>query len=53
VFTLQGEIAQKVAECVAAKIPRTTKSTEGVHIASDIARILSHQSINSRSSAIL
>jgi TolB-like protein len=36
VWALQGEIAQKVAECVAAKekIPHTTKSTEGVHIAS-------------------
>jgi TolB-like protein len=36
VFALQSEIAQKVAECVAAKakIPHTTKPTEGVHIAS-------------------
>jgi TolB-like protein len=36
VWALQSEIAQKVAERVAAKtkIPHTTKPTEGVHIAS-------------------
>jgi TolB-like protein len=36
VWALQSEIAQKVAECVAAKakIAHTTKPTEGVHIAS-------------------
>ena len=34
VWALQCEIAQKVAECVAAKIPYTTKPTESVSIAS-------------------
>jgi TolB-like protein len=40
VFALQGEIAQKVAECVAAKakIPHTTKSTEGLNITSLTSR---------------